>query len=106
MDLFPEERGIRAPHQAPRPPDPAQDKSVLKTHGFENHQGIHPATAGNRKPALKGLTHRLTQPENQCKNTILKITWTIGEGDPFTNLEVHTKEKGNSQDVFWKLRHW
>lgn len=42
------------------------------------------------------ITCRLTPPENQCKNTRLKNTYTIGKRDPFNNLGVPATEAGGS----------
>lgn len=33
-----------------------------------------------------------TWPENQCKNTRLKSSWTTGKWDPLTNIESFAKK--------------
>ena len=36
----------------------------------------------------------------------MKSAWTIGEGDPLTNLEASAREAGTIWDAPWGLRHW
>ena len=76
----------------------------LKTNGEYVQEKYR--TTGNGKPTFKGLMHKLIWPENQCKNTRLKGTQTIGEGDPLTNLEVSVGEAGTSWVTPWGLRYW
>ena len=58
----------------------------------------------NRKFILKGLIHRLTQPENQCKIFRVKSTWTTGEENKLTN-EASARDVGTSWDASWGLNH-
>ena len=60
-------------------------------------------TAENGKLVFKGLTHRFTQPENQHKNTGLKLAWTISEWDPHINLQASA---GPILHAPWELRNW
>lgn len=62
--------------------------------------------SGNRKYTLKGLTHKFTVPENQCKNNRLESPWTISERDILINLEATAGEAGTSQDTSQGLSHW
>ena len=58
----------------------------------------------NRKFILKGLIHRLTQPENHCKIFGVKSTWTTGEENKLTN-ETSASDVGTSWDASWGLNH-
>ena len=55
----------------------SQDNWLWKTNGEYAQENYR--TAGKRKPALKGLMSRLSQPKNQHRNIWLRNAWTIGE---------------------------
>ena len=63
---------------------------TLKTNG--NYVQENYRTRGSGKLSLNASVVKLTQPQNQCKNTRLKSTWTTGEVDPFINFEASARE--------------
>uniref|UniRef100_A0A8D1UCF3 KATNIP domain-containing protein n=1 Tax=Sus scrofa TaxID=9823 RepID=A0A8D1UCF3_PIG len=88
-------RGLR---KDPRSNSQGDGQPAGRGNATSNTQSLDP----NGKIPFKGLAHRLTQPENQHKSTVLKSTWTTCEGDPPTNLEASAGEAGTSWNAPWE----
>ena len=50
---------------------------------------------GTENPLLKGFS-----------NIRLRNIWTVGKGDPVTNLKASARESGTNWDTSWELTYW
>lgn len=50
---------------------------------------------GTENPLLKGFS-----------DTRLRNIWTVGKGDPVTNLKASARESGTNWDTSWELTYW
>lgn len=60
----------------------------------------------NQASAFKGLMHRLTHSESQCRGSSLKSAWDICEGDTLTNRGAYAGGTGVCCNSLWGWGHW
>ena len=85
VEVFPEKRGVRVPHQAPRLGVPVPGRGAHKASSCENQQGFHPSVWVSQKaagkPGIKGpVTELLT-----CRH----LPWALAEGKRLRKLQRH-----------------
>lgn len=106
MKLFLEEQGIQVPFEILQTLDHAQVRKTPKTVRFENQWGLHSGkskTVQIGKSLLKGSYAAFLNPETNTHKQ--KSSYTIGKGDPFTNLKAPAQEAGNSRNPPQGYRH-